>query len=76
MTQAKYLIVGAGMAADAAVRGIREVDPDGSIVLVGAENDPPYKRPLLSKGLWTGKPLDKVWSDTDEEGRRDHASAA
>jgi 3-phenylpropionate/trans-cinnamate dioxygenase ferredoxin reductase component len=68
MPQAKYLIVGAGMAADAAVRGIREVDPDGSIILVGAENDPPYKRPLLSKGLWTGKPLDKVWSNTDKKG--------
>jgi NADPH-dependent 2,4-dienoyl-CoA reductase/sulfur reductase-like enzyme len=68
MQQAKYLIVGAGMAADAAVRGIREVDPDGSIILVGAENDPPYKRPLLSKGLWTGKPLEKVWSNTEKKG--------
>ena len=68
MPSAKYLIIGAGMAADAAVRGIREVDPDGSILVVGAESDPPYKRPLLSKGLWTGKPLDKVWSNTEKKG--------
>ena len=33
----KYLIVGGGMTADAAVKGIREHDADGSIVLVGAE---------------------------------------
>ena len=34
---AKYLIVGGGMTADAACRGIREHDPDGSIGVVGAE---------------------------------------
>jgi 3-phenylpropionate/trans-cinnamate dioxygenase ferredoxin reductase component len=68
MQQAKYLIVGAGMAADAAVRGIRDVDPDGTIVLVGPEADPPYKRPLLSKGLWTGTEFDKVWSNTRKKG--------
>ena len=42
-----YLIVGGGMAADAAVHGIREVDADGSIGLISAEPDPPYKRPPL-----------------------------
>jgi NADPH-dependent 2,4-dienoyl-CoA reductase/sulfur reductase-like enzyme len=56
------------MAADAAVRGIREVDRDGSILIIGAESDPPHKRPLLSKGLWTGKPLEKVWSNTEQKG--------
>src|SRR5918995_496796 len=60
-----YLIVGGGMAADAAARGIREVDPDGSIGLIGAEPDPPYKRPPLSKKLWRGKSLDSVWLKTD-----------
>jgi NADPH-dependent 2,4-dienoyl-CoA reductase/sulfur reductase-like enzyme len=68
MQQAKYLIVGAGMAADAAVRGIRDVDPDGTIILVGPEPDPPYKRPMLSKGLWTGAEFDKVWSNTRKKG--------
>ncbi len=60
----KYLLVGAGMTADAAVRGIRELDPDGSIGMIGIENDPPYDRPPLTKGLWKGKPLEKIWRDT------------
>ncbi len=65
MTEYKYLIVGAGMTADAAVRGIRELDPDGSIALIGAEADPPYSRPPLSKGLWKGKPVDSIWRKTE-----------
>ena len=43
------------MSADAAARGIRDHDGDGSIGLVGAEPEPPYARPPLSKGLWQGK---------------------
>src|ERR671919_1599623 len=63
-----YLIVGGGMAADAAVHGIREADADGSIGLISAEPDPPYKRPPLSKKLWHGKALDSVWLGTDQLG--------
>ena len=63
-----YLIVGGGMAADAAAHGIREADPDGTIGLISTEPDPPYKRPPLSKKLWQGKPLDSVWLGTDELG--------
>ncbi len=48
-----YLIIGAGMSADAAAHGIREVDPDGSIGIVGDEPDAPVRRPALSKDLWT-----------------------
>src|SRR4051794_4449985 len=58
----KYLIVGGGHAAAYAIRGIREVDADGSIGLVGEESELPYKRPPLSKKLWQGKPLSSVWS--------------
>jgi 3-phenylpropionate/trans-cinnamate dioxygenase ferredoxin reductase subunit len=64
----RYLIVGGGMAADATVRGIREVDAGGSIGLLSSEADPPYKRPPLSKKLWHGKPLDSVWLGTDQLG--------
>jgi 3-phenylpropionate/trans-cinnamate dioxygenase ferredoxin reductase component len=64
MIQSPYVIIGAGLAADAAVRGIRDVDPDGAITVIGDEADPPYKRPLLSKALWHGKPLEKVWTTT------------
>jgi len=63
-----YLIIGGGMAADAAVRGVRELDPDGVIGLVGAEPDPPYSRPPLSKALWKGEPLESVWRNTAEAG--------
>ncbi len=67
MINYKYLIIGGGMAADAAVKGIREVDPQGSIGLVGSESDPPYDRPPLSKGLWKGKPLEKIWRGTADK---------
>ncbi|MEI7036709.1 NAD(P)/FAD-dependent oxidoreductase [Fulvimonas yonginensis] len=49
-----YLIIGGGMAGDAAARAIRDAEPAARIGLVGAEGDPPYKRPPLSKGLWKG----------------------
>ena len=63
-----YLIVGGGMTADAAVKGIREHDVDGSIVLVGAESHPPYKRPPLTKGLWSGGDEAKIWKNTADAG--------
>src|SRR5262245_41776552 len=52
------------MTGDAACRGIRDHDPDGSIGLVGAEPDPPYSRPPLSKGLWQGQDEASVWRGT------------
>jgi 3-phenylpropionate/trans-cinnamate dioxygenase ferredoxin reductase component len=57
----KYLIVGGGMTADAAVQGIREVDSNGSIGLFSMESDPPYDRPPLTKGLWKDKSLESIW---------------
>jgi 3-phenylpropionate/trans-cinnamate dioxygenase ferredoxin reductase component len=63
-----YLIVGGGMTADAAAKGIREHDAAGRIVLVGAESQPPYKRPPLSKGLWKGGDEAKLWKHTEETG--------
>ncbi len=62
----RYLIVGGGMTADAAVRGIRSRDASGSVGLIGAEPDAPYSRPPLSKALWKGKPVDKIWRGTVE----------
>ncbi len=47
-----YLIVGAGMAADAAARAIREGEAEASIGMIGNEREGPYKRPPLTKGLW------------------------
>ena len=68
MPHYRYLIIGGGMAADAAVRGVRELDPDGVIGLVGTEPDPPYSRPPLSKALWKGEPFESVWRNTAEAG--------
>ncbi len=48
-----YLIVGGGMVADAAARGIRDIDSDGTIGVLSADVDEPYARPALSKKLWT-----------------------
>ena len=64
----EYVIVGGGMAADAAVAGIREVDPAGSIAVVGSEPHRPYNRPPLSKALWKGQPLDSVWRRSNRDG--------
>jgi 3-phenylpropionate/trans-cinnamate dioxygenase ferredoxin reductase subunit len=66
MAHYKYLIIGGGMAGDAATRGIRELDPVGSIGLISMEPDPPYMRPNLSKGLWKGRPVEKIWRKTEE----------
>lgn len=64
----KYLIVGGGMTADAAVRGIRDLDPAGKITVLSDEPHPPYDRPPLSKKLWKGKPLEAIWRNTREVG--------
>lgn len=61
MTSYQYLIIGGGMTAAAAVDGIREIDPNGSIGVISAERDAPFNRPPLSKGLWKGDPLDGIW---------------
>jgi 3-phenylpropionate/trans-cinnamate dioxygenase ferredoxin reductase component len=66
--QYPYLIIGGGMTADAAARGIRDLDPNGPIGLIGAEADPPYARPPLSKALWKGEPLESVWRKTGDVG--------
>jgi 3-phenylpropionate/trans-cinnamate dioxygenase ferredoxin reductase subunit len=66
MNTTKYLIVGAGLTGDMAAKGIREHDPDGSITMVGADPNPPYKRPLLTKGLWQGAPEEKLWREPAE----------
>ena len=68
MPDYKYLIIGGGMTADAAARGIRELDSSGTIGIIGAEEDPPYARPPLSKALWKGDSIDTIWKHTDDAG--------
>lgn len=57
-----YLIIGAGMAADAAAKAIHELDAAANIGIVGNEAQAPYQRPPLSKALWKG---DKSPADID-----------
>ncbi|KAF0221350.1 MAG: FAD-dependent pyridine nucleotide-disulfide [Geobacteraceae bacterium] len=63
-----YLVIGGGMTADAAVHGIREIDPDGPIGVIGQEPHPPYNRPPLSKKLWQGKPFESIWREAETRG--------
>jgi 3-phenylpropionate/trans-cinnamate dioxygenase ferredoxin reductase subunit len=67
MKKYTYLIIGGGMTADSAVRGIREGDPQGTIGILSAETDPPYDRPPLTKGLWKGKELDSIWRHVEKQ---------
>ena len=61
-----HLILGGGMTAQAAVEGIREIDPDATIGLITEESYPPYKRPPLSKKLWKDLPLKEIWYDIEK----------
>ena len=67
-----YVIVGGGMTADAAAHAVREVDPTGSIGMIGAEPYPPYNRPPLSKALWKGESEQTIWRDTTATGAELH----
>lgn len=49
MREFDYVIVGGGLTAANAVEGIRQVDDEGSVVVLGDEEEPPYHRPPLSK---------------------------
>ncbi len=51
----RYVVVGAGAAGASALAGIREIDQEGAILLVGKEKHLPYERPPLSKRMWGGK---------------------
>ena len=64
----RYLIIGGGMTAAAAVKSLRSADSGGSIGLVSSESDAPYKKPPLSKGLWHDTPEERIGLGTRELG--------
>jgi NADPH-dependent 2,4-dienoyl-CoA reductase/sulfur reductase-like enzyme len=72
MSHYSYAIIGGGMTADAAIRGIREVDAFRSIGLFSMEPEPPYNRPPLSKDLWKGAPMTSIWRKTEDQGAELH----
>ncbi|MFM2152818.1 MAG: hypothetical protein RL199_1253 [Pseudomonadota bacterium] len=61
MSHFRYLIVGGGLAGDAALQALRASDPGGSIGVVGAEPHLPYDRSPLTKALWHGAPEGTVF---------------
>ena len=69
MEGGQFLVVGGGLAAQAAVQAIRETDQTASITVLSNEADPPYSRPPLSKSLWKGQPLDSIWLPLDSATR-------
>ena len=57
-----HVIVGASLAGAKAAEALREEGFDGPIVLIGAEPDPPYERPPLSKEYLRGEvPREKAY---------------
>lgn len=44
----KYVIIGNGIASIGAIEGIRKVDTENEILIIGAEDTPAYGRPLIS----------------------------
>src|SRR5687767_12458993 len=58
---AAYVIVGASLAGATAAITLREEGADGTVTLIGAEKEPPYERPPLSKAYLRGEtPFDKA----------------
>ena len=67
MQDYQYLIIGGGIAANAALGGIRQENNSVKIGILSSENHLPYNRPPLSKKLWLGEPFETVWCNTPLE---------
>lgn len=58
---AAYVIVGASLAGATAAITLRQEGLDGTVTLIGAEHEPPYERPPLSKAYLRGDaPFEKA----------------
>jgi 3-phenylpropionate/trans-cinnamate dioxygenase ferredoxin reductase subunit len=57
----EHLLIGGGIAAASAAKTLAEEAPGASILLVGRELDPPYRRPPITKGYLQGtQPKDEA----------------
>jgi 3-phenylpropionate/trans-cinnamate dioxygenase ferredoxin reductase component len=57
----RHVILGASLAGATAAITLREEGADGDVILIGAEPNPPYERPPLSKAYLRGEvPFDKA----------------
>jgi 3-phenylpropionate/trans-cinnamate dioxygenase ferredoxin reductase component len=57
----RIVIVGGSLAGATAAATLRERGFDGNVVVIGAEDHPPYERPPLSKALLLGETDDPDW---------------
>ncbi len=72
-----YVIIGGGMVGDAAAKAIQQTDADGSILIIGADPEPPVTRPAMSKKLWTDPDFgfNQVWLNTTSKSGAELATA-
>ena len=69
----KYLLVGGGLASSSAAQAIRELDREGSLLLVAQEVNRPYHRPPLSKEfLRRQKPRPELFTHEPEWFEKNH----
>ena len=57
----RYLIIGNSTGGIGTVEGIRAVDPEGSIAVIGEETGPAYARPLISELLSGEKTQEEIF---------------
>ncbi|HEY81827.1 MAG TPA: NAD(P)/FAD-dependent oxidoreductase [Dehalococcoidia bacterium] len=60
IAKAKYLIIGNCAGGIGAAEAIREVDAQGTLVIISDEPYPAYSRPLISEHLAEGCPLERM----------------
>lgn len=69
----KYLLVGGGLASSSAAEAIRQIDREGSILLINSEVNRPYHRPPLSKEyLRREKPRAELFANAADWFERNH----
>jgi 3-phenylpropionate/trans-cinnamate dioxygenase ferredoxin reductase component len=70
--EVEFLIVGGGVAAAKAAEGLRAAGGEGTAVVLAAEPELPYERPLLSKAFLRGEAGRETTRTHDEAWYRDH----
>lgn len=62
-----YVLLGGGTSCGYAARGIRELDADGTVAIISADNEPPYDRPPFSKGFLKNDGMDVSDAHANED---------
>lgn len=62
-----YVLLGGGTSCGYAARGIRELDANGSVLIISADSEPPYDRPPFSKGFLKNDGMDVSDAHANED---------